>query len=114
MGLKQLSRGTLDATLRKDSCLWGFRFDSCKQKMLKCKYANAYKIPVTSWGHGGLRWAADGCRDTIKSAGGPRGSLEDRGGCWFPQGASEGPGIAAGVLVSKTCVLVQISFKAWF
>jgi hypothetical protein len=51
---------------------------------------------------------------TIKSAGGPRGYLEDRGGCGLPQGASDGPGISAGVLVSKTRVLVRISFKACF
>ena len=51
---------------------------------------------------------------TIKSAGGPRAGLEDRGGYGFPQGASAGPGIAAGNLVSKNRVLVRFFFQGLF
>ena len=91
-----------DTRIWKDSCIWGFWLVSYKRKMLKCKYANAIKIPVTSRGP---RGAERGCRDYQEHRG-AKGGLEDRGGYGLPWRASAGPGIAEEVLVSKTRVLV--------
>ena len=57
LGPRQLSRGALDITLRKDSCLWEFLLSSYIPKVLKSNYANAFIIFVSSWeATGGRGW----------------------------------------------------------
>jgi hypothetical protein len=59
VGLKQLSRGTLDATWRRDS------FGSCliSESCLNAIMQMQLRFPSTQGGHRGLRGAADSCRD---------------------------------------------------
>jgi hypothetical protein len=87
LGPRQLSRETLDATLRKDSRLWKFLLASYTSKVLKRRYANTSEITGEHWGP----WMVvrtiwnQGAWQTV----GLRAST----------GASKGPGIAAGVLI---------------
>ena len=57
LGPIQLSRGALDATLKKDSRLWGFLLSSYIPKVVEGNYANAFVIIVSSWeATGGRGW----------------------------------------------------------
>jgi hypothetical protein len=85
------SRGSSDATLKKDSCLWGYLLTSYTQRVLKRKYANLFKI---SSPHGRALGIVDGCKDHMEPSGG-HGGHGRPWGLGASTGASKGPGIAA-------------------
>ena len=100
MGLKQLSKGTLESGKIHVSGAFGWCLIS-----ERCSNANMQmqlRFPSPHGDHGG---AERGCRDYQEHRG-AKGGLEDRGGYGLPRRASAGPGIAEEVLVSKTRVLV--------
>jgi hypothetical protein len=90
LGPRQLSRGALDITLRKDSCLWEFLLSSYIPKVLKSNYANAFLLFInlgghwgpwmvvrTNWNYGGLR----GAWQTVGAVGVHRGLKRARDSC---------------------------------
>jgi hypothetical protein len=76
LGPRQLSRGTLDATLRKDSCLWGFLLAPYTSKELKRRYANASEITGGHWGP----------RMVVRTILNPRGAWQTVGAAGFYRG----------------------------
>jgi hypothetical protein len=79
-GTQTVVKGALDATLRKDSCLWGFLLASYTSKVLKRRHANANEI---MGGHWGPRMVV---RTIWNHAGEPRGAWQMVGAAGFHRG----------------------------